>query len=284
VSGTEFFFASADGLSLSGRDHGDPASPRLPVVCLPGHTRTVRDFAPLAERLAATRRVIALDARGRGRSERDPVPARYTPAAELGDLFTALDRFGIARAVFVGTSRGGIVTALAAGARPGLVARAVLNDVGPVLDTAGLLDIRSYIGKGGDPEDWEAAIAAMKARHGTRFPGLTESGWAAFARMTFADRDGRPHLDYDPALAAGYEAITPATVMPTAWPAYDALMPVPTLLLHGEHSLLLSRDTVAAMRARYPLLEVEEVPGQGHAPLILPGPLLDRIVRFIEQS
>lgn len=284
MTGRDFTYLSPDGLRLAGREHGT-GNPGLPVVCLPGHSRTTRDFEPLAEQLAGDtvrpRRVLSFDARGRGRSDWDPEPERYTPPVELGDLLAAVDHFGITRAAFIGTSRGGIVTALAAGARPGLVEHAVLNDVGPVLEIGGLLEIQGYMGRTPDPTDWAEAAAGLKAKHERRFTAFGAAEWQSFARMTFADRAGRPAVDYDPALALGYAGLTVDTVLPAAWEIYDALRDIPVLLLHGENSGLLTADTVAKMRTRYPGLEVETVPGQGHAPLILPGPLMDRVAGFL---
>jgi hypothetical protein len=42
------FTTAKDGLRLHALDYGDRHSPHLSVVCLPGLTRTVEDFAALA--------------------------------------------------------------------------------------------------------------------------------------------------------------------------------------------------------------------------------------------
>jgi pimeloyl-ACP methyl ester carboxylesterase len=74
ASGESRFIPAPDGLSLHVRCYGDArASTSLPVLCLPGLTRTEADFAPLALHLHANaaqpRAVFALDSRGRGRSD-----------------------------------------------------------------------------------------------------------------------------------------------------------------------------------------------------------------------
>jgi pimeloyl-ACP methyl ester carboxylesterase len=122
----------------------------MPVVCLPGLTRTTADFDDLARPLAVgkpSRRVIALDSRGRGRSAYDPNPKNYTPAVELTDLVAVLNVISISRAVFVGSSRGGILTMLLAAAHPAMITGVVLHDIGSLIETEGVARIKSYVGK-----------------------------------------------------------------------------------------------------------------------------------------
>ena len=102
------FFTAADGLRLHMRDYGPRASTALPIVCLPGLARTAGDFDPLARALCGSRRVVALDYRGRGLSERDKDWKNYDIMVENADILTVLTGAGIAAAIFVGTSRGGL--------------------------------------------------------------------------------------------------------------------------------------------------------------------------------
>src|SRR6516165_356967 len=82
------------GLKLHVRQWGPRTAPALPVVCLPGLTRSVADFEVLAPALAADagmpRRVLALSSRGRGRSQYDPNPENYSLQVELADLLSVL--------------------------------------------------------------------------------------------------------------------------------------------------------------------------------------------------
>lgn len=281
----DLFYTSSDGLQLHVAEYGDPISPWLPVVCLPGLSRSARDFDDLARHLAThrhrPRRVLAFDYRGRGRSAWDPDIAHYNPLTEMADVLDGLAALNVPRAVVVGTSRGGIIAMMMGVARPAIVAGVVLNDVGTVIEPRGLARIKSYIGRTPDPDDWADAAGILKRLHGARFTGLDNRGWDAFARMTYRDSDGRPAGDYDPALARTFDGIEFDRPVPTLWKEFDTLLPVPVLLIRGQNSDLLSSETAAEMVARHPLLELIEVPGEGHAPLLRQPSLLNAISAFV---
>jgi pimeloyl-ACP methyl ester carboxylesterase len=282
---TSHFIFSQDGLKLFVRSYGMPMSKRLPVFCLHGLARTSADFHRLAIALsddaANPRQVFAMDYRGRGRSDYDPDPAHYNVGVELNDVLTVLSALGIPLAVFIGTSRGGILTMLLANVRPDLLAGAVLNDIGPVIEPQGLMRIKGYVGKLSQPASFEEASEQLRRLFGAQFTSLTADDWRAFAQRTFETRDGKLVASYDPGLAQGLAALDADQPQPPLWPQFDALAGVPVMLIRGEHSDLLSRNTVAAMRQRRPDLQVVEVPGQGHAPLLMEDDIIARIGQFI---
>jgi pimeloyl-ACP methyl ester carboxylesterase len=281
-----------DGLRLHSLEAGPRRGPRLPVVCLPGLARTVEDFreliAALAFDAATPRRVLALDARGRGGSEHDRDPRNYSVPVEVFDTLALLDACGIARAIFIGTSRGGLVAMALAAARPRAIAGAVFNDIGPVMEMAGLLRIKSYVGRLPLPASWEEATGLLRTILGAQFPALDAAGWEAFARRSWqeperieAERKLVPR--YDAALARSLDAIDADDPLPVLWPQFAALAPAPVFVLRGEHSDLLSRLTVEEMRARRPDLEFLEVPGQGHAPMLSGARTLGAIGEFAKR-
>jgi pimeloyl-ACP methyl ester carboxylesterase len=263
---SEHTVRSADGLGLFVRDYA-PLQPALglPVICLHGLTRNSADFEVVAPRIAALgRRVIAMDVRGRGRSDWDGTPARYMPLTYAQDALKVLDQLGVERAVWLGTSMGGLITMVAAAMAPDRVGAAILNDIGPVIDPRGLARIVTYIGKGEPRSNWDEAAAAVAMTQGVAFPDADAAFWHAFARRTYRRRaDGRLELDYDPAIAQPQS--TPA---PDLRPVFKALQPVPTLVLRGGLSDILSREGVAEMQALKDDLDVSEVPNVGHAPTL----------------
>ncbi|HET7681911.1 MAG TPA: alpha/beta hydrolase [Xanthobacteraceae bacterium] len=279
------FVRTPDGLNLHARVYGRPNTRSLPVVCLHGLARTSADFHRLALALsghpADRRQVIAVDFRGRGRSGYDPNPANYNVGTELNDVLTVLSALDIRAAVFIGTSRGGILTMLLATVRPEAIVGAVLNDIGPVIEPVGLMRIKGYVGKLSQPASFEDGGEMLRQRLGTQFTSLTADDWTAFARRTFEERDGKLVPSYDLALAqtlADFDIGQPLTPL---WPQFEALARVPVMVIRGENSDLLSRETVAAMRQRKADLQVVEVPGQGHAPLLMEDDIIARLGRFV---
>jgi pimeloyl-ACP methyl ester carboxylesterase len=284
TTATSIFVTAQDGLRLHVRCYGPRTATALPMVCLPGLARTCADFETLAARLASDpdrpRRVIALDSRGRGRSDYDRNPANYSLAVELSDLIAVLTALEVTRAVFVGTSRGGLLTMLLAVARPTAIAGCVLNDIGPVIDLEGLMRIKSYVGKLAPPASMRDAADILRGLFGRQFPKLSDDEWAAFARRTFKEAGGHIVPDYDVKLATTLEAADLAQPLPTLWKEFDALAGVPVMVIRGANSDLLSPATVEAMRAHHPGLSVVEVPDEGHAPLLTGDQIIDRIAAF----
>ncbi len=263
-------WTTRDGLSLFARDYaGGDGEHRLPVICLHGFTRNARDFEDLAPAIAATgRRVIAMDMRGRGQSDRDPRPANYHPKVYARDVIGFLAGLGVPRALFLGTSMGGIITLAVGLLRPALVGGAILNDVGPAVDPAGIARIQSYAGKAPPVHNWQDAADYLRAINGAALPQLTGKDWDRMARRAFRDGPAGPVLDYDPAIASAGGARTKTSSL-IAWFAFRRLARrVPVLLLRGERSDILSAHIAARMQRRAPAMRVVEVPGVGHAPTL----------------
>ncbi|MES1156059.1 MAG: alpha/beta hydrolase [Pseudorhodoplanes sp.] len=280
MSGESRFITARDGLKLHVREFGS-GNGQLPLVCLPGLTRTTEDFEPLAAALGMQRRVLALDYRGRGRSGYDANPANYTLPVELGDLLTVLETCAAAPAAFLGTSRGGLLIMLLASVQPQSIATAIFNDIGPVIERAGLIRIKSYVGRMPAPRSLEQGAALLR-QFNPDFPGLSTEQWLAFARRTWRDHDGVLTPTYDPRLAETIPALEADQPIPDMWTAFDALPDIPLMVIRGANSDILSAETVEAMRARRPRLKAIEIADQGHAPLLDDTATIGDIARFLQ--
>ena len=283
TSPTSTFVSAPDGLKLHVLCYGSAASAALPVVCLPGLARTAGDFKPLARALSADgRRVIALDYRGRGKSDYDKDPSNYSFQVELADIIAVLTALECQPAVFIGTSRGGILTMLLAALRPAAIAGVVLNDIGPVIEPKGLMRIKGYVGKLPQPRSYEEAAEILRRLFDAQFPKLNAEDWLKSAHRTFKEVGGKLVPDYDPALAKTLEGVDFEKPLPPLWGAFDALANVPMMAIRGANSDLLSAETVEAMRARHPSLKTFEVPDQGHAPLLVETETITYISDFVQ--
>lgn len=281
------FYTSRDGLRLHARDYVplDAAHEQnLPVICLHGLSRNARDFDILAKHLAShqrtPRRVIAFDYRGRGQSQYDKKWSNYNVLTEAEDVVSGLNALGIEHGIFIGTSRGGLITFVLAGMRPTALKGVVLNDIGPVIDGAGLMQIRSYLQHAPRPKTWGEAIEAQKKIMGKNFPALTDDDWRFEVESRYSQKDGILSADYDPRLADTMKGLNAGDRLPTAWPQFMGLRHLPMLVIRGENSNILSKQTLDEMKDVHPSISHIEVDGQGHAPMLHTAGLDDSIAQF----
>lgn len=283
----DVFISVSDGLLLHARDYGPRGAATLPLVCLAGLTRHAADFHSLARRFALSprrpRRVVAIDSRGRGRSQRDKDWRNYNVVTETRDALDLMTALGVHRAVLVGTSRGGILAMVMSALRPGAMAGVVLNDIGPVIEGRGLARIRSYLTATRPLPDWQAARDAMKAIMAGQFTAMTEADWMAYARATFAQKDGKPVPSFDPAITRTLEGVDFETDPPDLWPQFLGLADIPVLAIRGANSDLLSPVTLERMQAAHPRLTPHIVPDEGHAPLLADTASRARIAAFLRE-
>lgn len=259
-------WTSKDGLQLHYRDYPGPDD-RPPLLCLHGLTRNARDFEPLAARLAGAWRVITPDFRGRGGSAYDPDPNRYMPATYAADVLQLLDELAVERALFIGTSLGGIVTMIVAAMAPKRIAGALLNDVGPELSAAGLDRIRGYAGRPLVFTDWDEAATAFAAKYGNVHPAYGSQEWLAYARRVARSTERGIELDYDMAVAEPFMQMDEKTASAIdAWPLYRALAGKPVTILRGGRSDLLTDEIARRMGDEISGAEVVTVPDVGHPP------------------
>ena len=268
----DVWYTSRDGIELYARDYRSSRNAdkeATAIVCLPGMTRNSADFHTLALHLRARFRVIAVDLRGRGRSGHDPDSSNYNPVTYVADVNGLIEHLHLTRVIFIGTSLGGLVAMLIAASRPDYVQALILNDLAPEIEQAGLRRIQSYVGKAAPVQNWGEACAQARLFNGTELPDLTDEQWLAFARNIYhQEGDGPPVLAYDPAIAEPFNSREGNTALASLWPVYDALPQIPLLLIRGEFSDIVARESVQEMQRRRNILQYAEIPNRGHAPLL----------------
>lgn len=276
------YWNSVDGLRLHYRDYAGPHE-RPPILCLPGLTRNARDFEPVADRWAGDWRVICVEFRGRGGSEYDPKPEQYLPPVYAADVLKLLDQLGIADAVFFGTSLGGLVTMLMASTDSERIAGALLNDIGPELDRAGIDRIRGYVGKDTRFADWDDAITIMADRNRDVYPKWDRDQWERYVRRVCREEGGSIRFDYDMRIADNFKEAE--TSEPTnAWPYFGSLAGRPVTILRGERTDLLTEETAEKMvKELGDDAELVIVPDVGHTPTFEENESIAAVDRLLQK-
>jgi pimeloyl-ACP methyl ester carboxylesterase len=282
------YWWSGDGVRLHARDYaggrGAGGNERPPILCFPGLTRNARDFEGLAAVLAGAWRVIVVEFRGRGDSGYAKDPMTYVPLTYVADVEALLSELGIGRFVAVGTSLGGIVTMLLAGTTRARLAAALINDVGPHIEPAGLQRIRGYVGRPSNFPTWMHAARAVAETNAEVYPGWAMADWLAMAKRLYRlTSAGRIVLDYDLKIAEPFR-VPGGEGGPDLWQALARLRGVPTLVVRGARSDLLSAATAERMVAALPGAELVTVPGVGHAPTLAEPVLQDPIARLLQRA
>lgn len=253
-----------DGLRLHYRDYAGAAD-KPPILCLHGLTRNSRDWTEFAERYSPGFRVLALEFRGRGGSDYDPVPQRYNPLTYAGDVIELLDQLALDQAIFAGTSLGGLVTMTMAAMAPQRIFATIMNDVGPDVDVEGVNRILTYVGNDRRFGSWDEAADAIAANYGASFERYAHDDWVKMAKRNCREENGEVRFDYDMAIAEPFKTTGP-TPNVDLWPFFRVLAEKPLLVVRGAKSDLLTEATARRMQQVAPDMKLVVVPGVGHAP------------------
>jgi pimeloyl-ACP methyl ester carboxylesterase len=266
-------------------DWGDPQNPHV-VICVHGLTRNCRDFDYLARVLESDCRVICVDVVGRGQSDwlehahdYDYYPLYLSDAMSLVAHIQSQYDKGITLE-WVGISMGGLIGMILA-IQPNVlvpIKKLVLSDIGPLIPAVALRRIADYVGKDPRFDSFEAFKNYMKAIS-VSFGSLTEEQWNHMAiHSAHQYEDGSYGFRYDPRIAISFKEHEIQDIY--LWEQWDQLK-VPTLVLRGMQSDVLTIETAAQMQARGAKAKVVELPGVGHAPMIMDDQQIQIVRDFI---
>jgi pimeloyl-ACP methyl ester carboxylesterase len=268
----DYWYKSHDGLNLYARDYpcqNDSNEPATTIMCIPGLTRNSADFAVLSEHLSDRFRVVAVDLRGRGNSDYDPNPENYHPGVYVEDIVAVLDGLELSEVILIGTSLGGLISMLLSSMAPDRIASIILNDIGPEANLPGLNRIKAYVRNRAPVGSWEEAIAATRETLASEYPNFCDAEWSSFTRNIYREGEGgKPVLNYDPAISVPLEQNSDESLNGALWPVFAKMSSIPTLLIRGQLSDILTRESVERMQDAHSTLEYKEVGGCGHAPTL----------------
>jgi pimeloyl-ACP methyl ester carboxylesterase len=246
---------------------GEASNPRV-LVCVHGLTRCGRDFDFLAQVMADRYRVVCPDVVGRGRSGWLRDKNFYTVPQYCADMVTLLARLDAETVHWVGTSMGGLIGMALAAQEKTPISRLVLNDVGPVITAASAARIGEYVGRAprfASIEEAETFVRFVSMPFGA----LSDAEWRHLTVHTMRPLpDGGFEMAYDPGIAEPFRQSMGDGKDVELWPIYETVK-CPTLLLRGAQSDLLSRETARQMTERGPRAKMVEIPGVGHAPMLM---------------
>lgn len=276
-----------DNVRLHWQDwHGPVHAPndRPVLLCVPGLTRNMRDFAALAARTSDRFRVVTVSLRGRGESGYATDKLSYVPFVYLQDLGSIIADAGIRRFVLLGTSLGAMLGLMLPMTHRDAMAGLVLNDLGPTMEPEGLARVREQVRRRGDGwASWLQAAREMAQRQADIYPQFGLDEWLAHVkRLCRVSREGRILFDYDPQIAAPMDLPHNDDAV-DLWAAFDGLKQVPMLSIRGARSDILSAQTQAEMASRHPALATVTVPEVGHAPTLDEPEAAAAIDRFLAQ-
>lgn len=257
-------FTTSDGLRLAYDDRGAGT----PLLCLAGLTRNMEDFRPILAPLAGRCRIVRLDARGRGHSDRAADFTTYNVLREGQDVLELLDHLGLRRAVVLGTSRGGLVAMALAAGHADRMAAVILNDIGPVIGPAGLARIMDYVGRAPAARTLDAAAEAAQRYYATEFPGVPLATWREQVANWYDEGPEGLALRYDPQIRTALLHQSAAGASPDMWMFFEALKALPLAAIRGANSDILSAETLTEMQRRHPGMHAVTVPDRGHVPFL----------------
>ncbi len=283
-----FKCSARDGLMIAGRKYGWENNDPNPVICLSGIKRNSNDFHDLALYLSSkkggSRRIVAIDYRGRGQSEYDSNWQNYTLTIEAEDTIDVITSLGLGAVNIIGSSRGGLIAMMLASIRPGILKSVILNDIGPVIDATGLVRIwRTYESRS-LPTNFKEAAELRERLGKPTSPALSKSDWEKEAHRLYKFENGKLVLQFDKKLLTSLRSINLDERLPDMWPEFAALTKTPVMAIRAENTDILSEETFDAMKMLHPKMTVAIAKGQTHAPILSVDGLEKTVSGFLQNQ
>lgn len=257
-------FVSACGHELHVTLWGNPAA--KPILLWHGLARTGRDFDELAAALCETHFVLCPDTFGRGLSSWSASPETDYSVAHMADTAEALlNHFDIEQTGWLGTSMGGLIGMhLASGDCANRLSYLIVNDIGPEIPQDAIDRILTYAGDLPIFASLPEAETWLRTTYAP-FGELPDSYWRRMVMTSVRRRDdGALTLHYDPQITRQFELFADELF---SWDRY-ARISLPTHILAGANSDLLTKSILDRMRNEGPRANVTMFDNCGHAPAL----------------
>ncbi len=284
---TNFFDVPIAGESgthkLAVYEWGDVTANKGTVFCVHGLTRNGRDFDVLASALSENHHVYSIDVAGRGKSQWHENPAHYNYGSYIADIGYIIAKLGLTNINWIGTSMGGIIGMMVANSFPKLLRTITLNDIGCLIPAAGLTRISGYVSSLTNFESCALAEDELRVRCAPYGINSEENWRNLFAHSIQETADRKFRLAYDPAIAKNL-TVAPDTPIQdiNLWSLWEAIKTIPTMLIRGAQSDLLTHETAIQMEKSHPdfcLLEIDNV---GHAPALMDEIQINDIKKWLK--
>ena len=261
-------------------------APKLttPLLCLPTELGNARQLHRIALALAfhedTNNKIYTLSLRGRGDSDHQGAAASDL-TTDADDLISFCDAHNLHH-IDVMVSGYTVFTVFSAmSRRPSLVRRLILNDSAPEFDAVGIARRTALMQRTSQPENWEACAEQLRDLKGEEFPQFTDSDWLDMAKQDYRLEESGPVPDIAKGLVRWSNMADYDAQQPSLWPELRLFNRNPVLLVHGEHSGLVTTEIAQKTQAAHPDMDVIEAIGQGHVPQLERGPLPGQIVKFL---
>lgn len=248
---------------------GDPDNQNV-LICVHGLTRRGSDFNVLAKAMSDRYRVICPDIVGRGDSDWLDNPMLYGLPQYVADMSALVNRLGVQKVDWFGTSMGGLIGIFMASQERSPIRRMIINDVGPRIEPGSLKRLGDYVGKPLHFATKEEGLIYLN-RICAPFGNFTPDQWRDYNGPHLVQDGSGWKVHYDPDISKPFAAMNKVMAVMgemMTWKAFDAIE-ADMLVVRGADSDLLSVTTVTEMCRRRPRTRSIEIPGVGHAPAFI---------------